>query len=173
MYKEDLILNNLQWLICHKTKPNQTKPKTKGQIMIIPGEMFAYSFDKFIGIMWCHFQESFEKELSCDHILLQGLEYDSIHCREVRSPTQQQGVLDITQMCSWCLGSSSGNLGSEEYPFIVITPRSTFIQRSGTCYSASIGQIDLFENYLYLCICTQMRHTKRRTKIIKTVTEKA
>ena len=23
MYKEDLILNNLQWLICHKTKPNQ------------------------------------------------------------------------------------------------------------------------------------------------------
>ena len=25
MYKEDLALNNLQWLICHKTKPNQTK----------------------------------------------------------------------------------------------------------------------------------------------------
>ena len=25
MYKEDLTLNNLQWLICHKTKPNQTK----------------------------------------------------------------------------------------------------------------------------------------------------
>ena len=24
MYKEDLALNNLQWLICHKTKPNQT-----------------------------------------------------------------------------------------------------------------------------------------------------
>ena len=23
MYKEDLILNNLQWLICHKTKLNQ------------------------------------------------------------------------------------------------------------------------------------------------------
>ena len=22
MYKEDLVLNNLQWLICHKTKPN-------------------------------------------------------------------------------------------------------------------------------------------------------
>ena len=22
-YKEDLALNNLQWLICHKTKPNQ------------------------------------------------------------------------------------------------------------------------------------------------------
>ena len=25
MYKEDLALNNLQWLICYKTKPNQTK----------------------------------------------------------------------------------------------------------------------------------------------------
>ena len=22
----DLALNNLQWFICHKTKPNQTKP---------------------------------------------------------------------------------------------------------------------------------------------------
>ena len=25
MYILDLALNNLQWLICHKTKPNQTK----------------------------------------------------------------------------------------------------------------------------------------------------
>ena len=24
VYKEDLTLNNLQWLICHKTQPNQT-----------------------------------------------------------------------------------------------------------------------------------------------------
>ena len=23
MYKEDLALNNLQWLICHKTQPNR------------------------------------------------------------------------------------------------------------------------------------------------------
>ena len=23
MYKQDLALDNLQWLICHKTKPNQ------------------------------------------------------------------------------------------------------------------------------------------------------
>ena len=23
LYKEDLALNNLQWLICHKTQPNQ------------------------------------------------------------------------------------------------------------------------------------------------------
>ena len=27
MYKPDLALNNLQWMICHQTKPNQTKPK--------------------------------------------------------------------------------------------------------------------------------------------------
>ena len=25
MYKDDLALNNLQWLICHKTRRNQTK----------------------------------------------------------------------------------------------------------------------------------------------------
>ena len=25
MYKIDLVLNNLQWLIYHQTKPNQTK----------------------------------------------------------------------------------------------------------------------------------------------------
>ena len=25
MCKQGLVLNNLQWLICHKTKPNQTK----------------------------------------------------------------------------------------------------------------------------------------------------
>ena len=25
IYKEDLALNDLQWLICQKTKPNQTK----------------------------------------------------------------------------------------------------------------------------------------------------
>ena len=28
MYKEDLALNNRQWLICHKTQPNQTTQTT-------------------------------------------------------------------------------------------------------------------------------------------------
>ena len=32
MYKEDLALNTLQWLICHKTQPNQTKPKISSDI---------------------------------------------------------------------------------------------------------------------------------------------
>ena len=27
MYKQDLVLNNLKWLICNKTKPNQTIQK--------------------------------------------------------------------------------------------------------------------------------------------------
>ena len=27
MNKQDLALNNLQWLICHQTKPNQTLQK--------------------------------------------------------------------------------------------------------------------------------------------------
>ena len=25
MYNKDLVLNNQQWFICHKTKPNQSK----------------------------------------------------------------------------------------------------------------------------------------------------
>ena len=29
MYKEDLALNSLQWLICHKTQPNQKKSCTR------------------------------------------------------------------------------------------------------------------------------------------------
>ena len=33
MYKHDLELNNQQWLICHKTQPNQTKPFNYGQIV--------------------------------------------------------------------------------------------------------------------------------------------
>ena len=29
MYRQDLALNNLQWLICHKNQPNQTKQNTQ------------------------------------------------------------------------------------------------------------------------------------------------
>ena len=38
MYKQDLALDNQQWLICHKTKPTQTKPwnyKYKFLVLII------------------------------------------------------------------------------------------------------------------------------------------
>ena len=34
MYKQDLSLNNLQWLICHKTQPNQTKPSTEMETFV-------------------------------------------------------------------------------------------------------------------------------------------
>ena len=43
MYKEDLALNNLQWLICHKTQPNQTKPNTNNfQSDLFDPEMGSY-----------------------------------------------------------------------------------------------------------------------------------
>ena len=35
MYKENMALNNLQWMICHKTKPNHIKPnETKPQYIV-------------------------------------------------------------------------------------------------------------------------------------------
>ena len=37
MYEEDLALNNLQWLICHKDVPNQTKPNTLGLVSLLNG----------------------------------------------------------------------------------------------------------------------------------------
>ena len=37
MYKEDLALNNLQWLICHKTKPNQTLGGVVENFLLTPG----------------------------------------------------------------------------------------------------------------------------------------
>ena len=39
MYKTDLALSNLQWLICHKTKPNQTS-----QNMLIAQIVFVKPF---------------------------------------------------------------------------------------------------------------------------------
>ena len=49
MYKEDMALNNLQWLICHKTKPNQTKPN---HIYLI----YMYKEDLAFNLQWliCH-----------------------------------------------------------------------------------------------------------------------
>ena len=29
MYKQDLVLNNQQWLMCHKTQPNQIKSNAR------------------------------------------------------------------------------------------------------------------------------------------------
>ena len=35
MYKNDLVLNNLQWLICHKTKPNHINLQAKLKLMSV------------------------------------------------------------------------------------------------------------------------------------------
>ena len=48
----------------------------------------------------------------------------------------------------WLDGSSSRDLGSKEYPFISITPRSTLTQSGSTSFGP-IGQLDLFVNYLH------------------------
>ena len=39
MQKQNLVLNNEQWLISHKTKPNQTKPKN--EIMLKNKHLFG------------------------------------------------------------------------------------------------------------------------------------
>ena len=35
MYKEDLALNRLQWLSCHKTKPNQNRRLSMNILFVI------------------------------------------------------------------------------------------------------------------------------------------
>ena len=44
MYKEDLTLNNLQWLICHKTQRNQIKFTSDINIyaILFSSKMFLY-----------------------------------------------------------------------------------------------------------------------------------
>ena len=41
MYKKDLALNNLQWLICYETKPNQNQAKTKPNKLIVSSVLAA------------------------------------------------------------------------------------------------------------------------------------
>ena len=55
MYKQDLALNNLQWLICHKTQPIQTKP----------------NLTKHEDIIW--WEESLQNTFMCTLILFTSL----------------------------------------------------------------------------------------------------
>ena len=48
MYKQDLALNNLQWLICHKTKPNQIKPKLSPKLTNLYLLKEMKTFTKFL-----------------------------------------------------------------------------------------------------------------------------
>ena len=43
MYKQDLVLNNPQWLICHKT--NQIKPKNRAENLQIFRKYSFYCFN--------------------------------------------------------------------------------------------------------------------------------
>ena len=45
MYKKDLALNNLQWLICHQTKPNKIFQ------LLISVKIFKDYFDKKLKVM--------------------------------------------------------------------------------------------------------------------------
>ena len=51
MYKKDLAFNNQQWLICHKTKPNQTKYCAYG-VQSSNGTCFPY----FTNVLDSHFK---------------------------------------------------------------------------------------------------------------------
>ena len=41
MYKEDLALTNLKWLICHKSKPNQILIEYKLNRVIVRSDIFS------------------------------------------------------------------------------------------------------------------------------------
>ena len=49
MYKKDLALNDLQWLICHKTKPNQ--PLGIYQKSYFPPQISTLSFSVVVHLM--------------------------------------------------------------------------------------------------------------------------
>ena len=51
MYRDDLALNNLKWLICHKTKPNQTNPNIRIFICFV---FLSWYYDDFY---FCGLQE--------------------------------------------------------------------------------------------------------------------
>ena len=42
MYKEDLSLNNLHWLICHKSQPNKTKNNSRQVYMPLKSIKYIY-----------------------------------------------------------------------------------------------------------------------------------
>ena len=77
MYKEDLALNNVQGLISHKTKPNQTKPNPTQLNPTKPNQMYHYFPDitKFSVII---FQTvSFFFFISNWHVIIQTINWRS------------------------------------------------------------------------------------------------
>ena len=58
MYKKDLSWNNQQRLICHKTKPNQTKP----------GKWIEKSLVKALNSAWLYFLQQYIYKFSFDEV---------------------------------------------------------------------------------------------------------
>ena len=88
-----------------------------------------------------------------------GLEYDDyISCWRLRPPpTKKSDILSVTLNCFECGGSNSGDLGREQYPFIVIAPMFTLIR--------SMGQKVEFENYSYsIGPCAKKRTVCKKKK---------
>ena len=62
----------------------------------------------------------------------QGLEYtDCISCRVARAPPEEKVSWEWLN-CNWWWGSSSGDMESEKYTFIAITPGSTLTLSGNT-----------------------------------------
>ena len=63
-----------------------------------------------------------------------GLESaDYILLTRDKLPPTQKGVLAMTLNCIWWWRSSSGDLGTMEYPFIAITLRSNLTWSGSNC----------------------------------------
>ena len=68
MYKNEFIINNLQWLMYHKTKPNQTKPRS---------QYLCHYLKEF----WSGIPQFYSSPISW------GYRIHQLHlCREVRNP---------------------------------------------------------------------------------------
>ena len=87
------------------------------------------------------------------------LEYDEcVRGKGVRPTLSKKAALGMTRNNICWYYFSSGDLGNTEYAFIVLIPRSVIRDQT-------IGQIDLFRNYLYFIgLCTKDNYVKNINK---------
>ena len=72
MYKKDLALNNLQWLVCHKNKPNHWRKRLvldldKQRQTCIYKNIILYFYSSMVTLMWSRraVRESLHTQKSC------------------------------------------------------------------------------------------------------------
>ena len=63
MHKEDLAPNNLQWLICHKAKPNH--PNTELAAKLFTNNLIKVYFSFFFSNSFYFFPSQMDSMLSC------------------------------------------------------------------------------------------------------------